>query len=87
MKTSKNKKKNTFKSLKITKHFFERFNERVMVNSKKVKSYGQIKSIIKKRLDERERVALDMFHKANEVELPMGQHVLVIKRSNLITIY
>ena len=82
-----NQNKTTFNNIYITKHFMERYNQRVS-KSEIVLSAIDILNDIKKRMTQREKNVLGLFKKnRNIVIIPMGCFELVIKKSTLITIY
>ena len=82
-----NQDKTTFNNIYITKHFMERYNQRVS-KSEIVLSAIDILNDIKRRMTQREKNVLGLFKKnRNIVIIPMGCFELVIKKSTLITIY
>ena len=82
-----NQDKTTFNNIYITKHFMERYNQRVS-KSEIVLSTIDILNDIKRRMTQREKNVLGLFKKnRNIVIIPMGCFELVIKKSTLITIY
>ena len=82
-----NQDKTTFNNIYITKHFMERYNQRVS-KSEIVLTAIDILNDIKRRMTQREKNVLGLFKKnRNIVIIPMGCFEMVIKKSTLITIY
>lgn len=82
-----NQDKTIFNNLIITKHFMERYSQRVS-QSDIVLSAMDVLNDIKERMSKREKTVLGLFKKnRNIVKIPMGCFELVIKKSTLITIY
>jgi hypothetical protein len=81
------------KTLKMTRHFIERYYERVLGEkpSSKLnpaKLMNQIYSDIENKLLERERIILEMFRFSKSVRVPFSrQYQLIVRNNTLITIY
>ena len=72
------------KDMKITKHFFQRYNERVS----SVKSLNQLNNIIENSMSTRQLNNLLFFknHK-NKILIPYLNYTMVIQNKTCITIY
>lgn len=80
------------RGVKITNHFWERYNERILLiptNEKSKCSKNAVKRDIKKRLTENEKKCIDLLSRYNKkIKIPLGQiHTMIIKNGHFITVY
>ena len=80
------------RGVKITHHFWERYNERILlipINEKSKCSKNAVKRDIKKRLTENEKKCIDLLSSYNKkIKIPLGQiHTMIIKNGHFITVY
>ena len=79
--------------LKMTKHFIERYHERVWHTTPPASYYWKkmIETIlldIDERLLDREKTLLETFIDSNHLELPFDRYfLLIIKNKKLVTVY
>jgi hypothetical protein len=84
----KTKKESSWREeIRLTNHFIERYNTRVLSTDNTKCSRNDIYDDMDMRLTNREKLALDLFRKSNNVILPMRNYQLVMKNNVLITIY
>ena len=82
-----NDNKKSFKDIRLTQHFVDRYCSRVNKKSNSL-SKPAILNDIKKRMTIRERMVLGLFAKnKNYVKVPMGAYQLVVINKKLITVY
>lgn len=80
------------RGIKMTHHFWERYNERILLipcSEKRKYSKNEVKSDIKKRLTSNKKKCFDLLsHCNNEIKIPLGQiYTMIIKEQHLVTIY
>ena len=84
----KTKKESSWREeIRLTNHFIERYNTRVLSTDNTKYSRTDIYNDMDKRLTNREKYALDLFKKSKNVILPMRSYQLVVKNNVLITVY
>ena len=82
-----NDNKKSFKEIRLTQHFVDRYCNRVIKKSNCL-SKLDILNDIKKRMTDREKMVLGLFAKnKNYVKVPMGAYQLVVINRKLITVY
>ena len=72
---------------RLTNHFIERYNTRVLRNDNTPYSRTDIINDMDMRLTNREKLTLDLFKTSKSVILPMRDYQLVVKNNVLITVY
>tara|TARA_Y100001935_G_C17301494_1_gene509520 strand:- start:769 stop:1056 length:288 start_codon:yes stop_codon:yes gene_type:complete len=95
MRQKKGKKMNNkvqIRGVKITHHFWERYNERILLiptTEKRKCSKNAVKRDLKKRLTENEKKCIDLLSSCNkQIKIPLGQiNTMIIKNGNFITVY
>ena len=73
--------------LRITNHFIERYNSRVMNNHDENISFKHVIRDMDKKLTDREKNILSLFKSSKNVKVPMRKFELVIKNKVLIAFY
>lgn len=80
------------RGVKITQHFWERYNERILLiptTERRKSSKIAVKKDIKKRLTENEKKCIDLLSSCNkQIKIPLGQvNTMIIKNGYFITVY
>ena len=85
-------KKIEIRGIKMTHHFWERYNERIFLipsSEKRKCSKNEVKRDIKKKLTNNERKCLDLLSHCNKkIKIPLGQiYTMIIKDGHFVTVY
>ena len=87
MKNKRTENDNWLRGIKITDHFLSRYNQRVLGNKGIISNHTDLKKDLEKRLNQREKYAVDYFKYSAEAKLPMNKYLIVFKKRTFITIY
>ena len=87
MKNKRTENDNWLRGIKITDHFLSRYNQRVLGNKGIISNHTDLKKDLEKRLNQREKYAVDYFKYSAEVKFPMNKYLIVFKKRTFITIY
>ena len=92
MSANKNNKPKNFRNIKLTKHFIQRYYERVFGQNMPEKlSFKALNKIVfshlMKTLNDRQKDILEQFASCKNVRIPCEYYQIVISKRKLITIY